>query len=119
MQDIPPPTAPVPPCPHCRCVHVVRNGHNRAGTANFLCRGCQRQFVERPQRGPVPEATRELVRRLLLERVALRAIARITGRSRSWLQRFANELYRQQTPWEPGLPSEPEPEPVEKKDPPN
>ena len=42
------------------------------------------------------------VRRMLLERLSLRAIARITGVSRSWLQRFVNETYREETPWEPG-----------------
>ena len=58
---------PVPPCPGCAATHVVRNGHNRSGAANFLCRGCGRQFVARPKKGPVPQATQDLVRRLLRE----------------------------------------------------
>ena len=45
---------------------------------------------------------RELVRRLLRERVSLRGIARATGLSRSWLQTFVNALYRDDTPWDPG-----------------
>ena len=102
MQDVSPPADPILPCPRCRGTHVVRNGHNRAGSANFLCRGCGRQFVAAPQKGPVPEATKALVRRLLLERLGLRAIARSVGVSRSWLQGFANDLYRDETPWEPG-----------------
>jgi insertion element IS1 protein InsB len=102
MQDAAPSPDPVPPCPRCRNAHVVRNGHNRSGSANFLCRGCGRQFVADPKKGPVPEATKALVRRLLLERVGLRAIARSVGVSRSWLQGFANDLYRDETPWEPG-----------------
>jgi transposase-like protein len=93
---------PIPPCPHCLGTHVVRNGHNRSGAANFLCRGCGRQFVARPKKGPVPDATRDLVRRLLRERMALRAIARATGVSRSWLQGFVNALYREDTPQDPG-----------------
>jgi insertion element IS1 protein InsB len=36
--------------------------------------------------------------------MALRAIARVTGVSRAWLQRFVNELYREQTPFESGTP---------------
>ena len=43
-----------------------------------------------------------MVRRLLLERLSLRAIARAAGVSRTWLQGFVNDLYREQTPWEPG-----------------
>ena len=102
MQDASAPDDLVPPCPRCRATRVVRNGHNRSGSPNFLCRGCGRQFVARPRKGPVPDATRELVRRLLRERVALRAIARAVGVSRSWLQRFANRLYREDTPHAPG-----------------
>ena len=102
MQNATPPADPIPPCPRCRGTHVVRNGHNRSGSANFLCRGCGRQFVADPQKGPVPEATQALVRRLLLERIGLRAITRSVGVSRSWLQEFVNDLYRDETPWEPG-----------------
>ncbi len=101
----------VPPCPHCGGTHIVRNGHGRTGASNYLCRGCGRQFVERPQKGPVPEETKGLIRRLLLERMALRAICRAVGVSRAWLQRFVNELYREGTPFEPG--------PVKKKRPAN
>ena len=102
MQEATSTRAPTPPWPRCGDTHVVRNGHGRSGTPNHLCRGCGRQFVERPKKGPVSEATKELIRRLLLERMALRAIARATGVSRAWLQRFVNELYREQTPFEPG-----------------
>lgn len=48
------------------------------------------------------EERRELVRRLLRERMSLRGIARATGLSRSWLQGFVNALYREETPHDPG-----------------
>ena len=57
-----------------------------------------------PRKRPVSDADRGLVERLLAERVGLRAIARATGRSRSWVQRFANALYRERTPHDPGPP---------------
>jgi len=98
MQD----ADPIPPCPRCRAAHVVRNGRTRSGSPNFLCRGCGRRFVARPKKGPVPDATRDLVRRLLRERMSLRGIARAVGVSRSWLQAFVNDLYRERTPFEPG-----------------
>ena len=50
----------------------------------------------------MPEADRAAVERMLAERLSLRAIARVTGRSRAWLQRFANDLYRKRTPHAPG-----------------
>jgi transposase-like protein len=93
---------PIPACPRCRCAHVVRNGKTKAGSANFRCRGCDRCFVADPKRNPITEERKDLVDRLLLERLSLRAISRATGISRSWLQGHVNELYREQTPWEPG-----------------
>src|SRR6516164_3254919 len=95
----PEPTS-VPPCPRCCATHVVRNGVNSAGTPTFRCRGCGRRFVADPQKGPVSQERQALIRRLLLERLSLRAIVRAVGVSRSWLQRFVNTLYAQ-TPWEP------------------
>ena len=102
MSTTTPATVPLPTCPGCRTGRVVRNGLTHTGTPNFRCRGCGRQFVEAPLKGPVSEEKKGLVLRLLGERMALRAIARVTGLSRSWLQRFANALYREQTPHEPG-----------------
>ena len=92
----------IPPCPRCSATHVVRNGRTQSGSPNFLCRGCGRRFVPRPKRGPVPDATRDLIRRLLRERMSLRGIARATGVSRSGLQAFVNQVYRDGTPFEPG-----------------
>ena len=101
MTTTPPDPTPVPPCPRCAATHVVRNGPNTAGTPTFRCRACGRRFVAAPQKGPVADDRQTLVRRLLHERLALRAIARATGLSRSWLQGFVNRVY-EETPWEPG-----------------
>lgn len=79
---------------------MVRNGKSRCGAPNFLCRGRGRNFVTARRKGLVSEG-REQLSRLLTERLCLRAIARAVGVSRSWLQSFVNELYREETPWEP------------------
>src|SRR4051812_15773185 len=90
-----------PPCPRCRATHVVRNGTLRSGSRNFLCRGCGRNFVAAPRKGPVSDDRKALIRRLLLQLLGLRAITRAVGVSRSWLQGFVNDLYREETPREP------------------
>ena len=100
-----PPTAdvsPIPPCPRCSATHVIRSGVTHNGVPSFRCRSCGRRFIAHPSRGPVPDHTKALVRRLLAERLGLRAIARVTGLSRTWLQAFANELYRDEANWNPG-----------------
>ncbi len=102
MDTTTPAPDPIPPCPRCHATHVVRNGTLRSGAPQFLCRGCGRRFVAEPRKGPISEERRQLIRRLLLERVSLRGIVRVAGVSRSWLQAFANRLYRDETPWEPG-----------------
>ena len=102
MQDATELPAPIPPCPRCSATHVVRNGPTHSGKPSFRCRACGRRFVADPAKGPVTDDQRALVERLLGERLSLRAIARITGRSRSWLQQFVNALYEEGTPWEPG-----------------
>ena len=53
-------------------------------------------------KGPVPDEDKAAVERVLAERLSLRAIVRVTGRSRSWLQRFVNGLLRERTPHGPG-----------------
>ena len=55
-----------------------------------------------PRKGPVGTPEQDLVRRLLGERMGVRAIARVTGRARSWAQRFVNAVYREDTPHDPG-----------------
>ena len=96
------PDAPPPPCPRCSCRHVVRNGPTRTGEPSFRGRGCGRRFVAAPRKGPVPDEDKAAVERMPAERLSLRAIARITGRSRSWRQGFVNDLYRRRTPHTPG-----------------
>lgn len=32
-------------CPHCGCVHAVRNGHQKNGAQRYVCRDCGKSFV--------------------------------------------------------------------------
>jgi IS1 family transposase/transposase-like protein len=32
-------------CPHCQSVKVVKNGHKKDGTQNFMCKFCSKQFI--------------------------------------------------------------------------
>ena len=68
------------------------------GGAELPLPGVRTAVRGRPRTRPVSATDRGLVDRLLAERVGLRA----TGRSRSWLQQFANALYRERTPHAPG-----------------
>jgi insertion element IS1 protein InsB len=64
-------------CPTCHSLDVVKNGKTRHGAQNHKCKSCGRQFSGR-NATPKEELTEDkLLHRLLLERLSMRAIARI------------------------------------------
>jgi len=85
----------MPICPLCASSQTVKNGHIHNGKQRFKCRDCGRQFVEHPRKKVIAPATRELIDRLLLERLSLAGIARATQVSEQWLQTYVNAKYAQ------------------------
>jgi len=83
----------LPNCPSCGSSLVVRNGHIHNGKAKFACKACQRQFVENPEWKPISDETKALIDKLLLERLSLAAICRVSGVSKQWLQTYVNAKY--------------------------
>jgi transposase-like protein len=63
-------------CPACESHAVVTNGSNALEKQNYRCQDCGRQFVLNPAKGPIPPEKKELIDRLLLERISLAGIAR-------------------------------------------
>ena len=80
-------------CPKCQSAQTIKYGHTHYGKPRFRCQACGRQFVENASRQPIDEATRQLIDKLLLERLALAAIARVTGVSKRWLQMYVNQKF--------------------------
>jgi transposase-like protein len=83
----------MPTCPLCTSTKTVKNGRIHNGKQRFKCHDCGRQFVEQPSKKVIDQATRELIDRLLLERISLAGIARATQVSEQWLQTYVNEKY--------------------------
>ncbi len=82
-------------CLKCQSEQITKYGHTHYGKQRFRCLACGRQFVEKPTRQPIPPETRALIDKLLKERLALAAIARVTGVSERWLQMYVNQKYYQ------------------------
>jgi insertion element IS1 protein InsB len=78
-------------CPRCGLSHTKKNSHTHYRKQNYRCKSCGRQFVRDSQR--VGDDTRALVTSLLLERLSLRGICRVTGLSLTWLLQFIDTLY--------------------------
>jgi IS1 family transposase len=80
-------------CPHCQSVKIVKNGKCWYGKQNYKCKNCKRQAVARkPMVGLEKE---DLLPRLLLERLSLRAIARVLQVSLGWLVPHMKQLWQQ------------------------
>jgi transposase-like protein len=81
-------------CPRCQSNWIVKNGFIHNGNQNFKCKDCGRQFVENRTKKVIGQDTRDLIDKLLLERVSLAGIVRVTGVSEQWLQTYVNTLYK-------------------------
>jgi insertion element IS1 protein InsB len=80
-------------CPYCRSENVVKNGSNGVGTPKFLCKACGRQFVNNPKHKVISDEQKELIDKLLLEKIPLAGMARVTEVSERWLQTYVNDKY--------------------------
>jgi insertion element IS1 protein InsB len=80
-------------CPKCESSKVVKNGCIHNGKQNYRCRDCGRQFVENPQQKLISQQTKDLVDKLLLEKISLAGIARVCDVSEVWLQSYVNRKY--------------------------
>jgi transposase-like protein len=80
-------------CPRCGSYHTIKNGSTHNGKPKRQCKDCGRQFVLNPNNQSVFVEIKRLIDKLLLERISLRGIARVTGVSFSWLQNYVNTKF--------------------------
>lgn len=80
-------------CPSCHAQRFVKNGLNALKKQIYRCKECGRQFVLNPAKIPISDEKKELIDRLLLERLPLAGIARAVSVSGSWLQNYVNDKY--------------------------
>jgi transposase-like protein len=83
-------TSDYPPCPKYGSYHSIKNGSTHNCKAKRQYKYCGRQFVVNPTNHTISSETKQLIDKLLLERISLRGIARVTGVSWSWLQNYVN-----------------------------
>ncbi len=82
-------------CPACDSRHLIKNGSVHNGKPKYQCKSCGRQFVVNPTKTTVCSEIKQLIDRLLLERISLRGIARVIQVSWSWLQDYVNQRLAQ------------------------
>ncbi len=80
-------------CPACGSTRYKKNGHIHNGKQNYKCKACGRSFVACPENIIISQEKRELVKKLLLERLSLQGICRTVGVSMKWLLNFIMQTY--------------------------
>ncbi len=80
-------------CPDCTSGQTVKNGRIHNGKQNYRCKTCGRQFVEDPQNKIISQESKDLIDKLLLEKLPLAGIARVAEVSEPWLQDCVNKKY--------------------------
>ncbi|MBU1430194.1 IS1 family transposase [Myxococcota bacterium] len=80
-------------CPRCNHHHIVKNGSIHTGEQKYACRNCGRQFVLNPKNKPISDDQKRLINKLLLERISLAGISRVTEISGRSIQTYVNNLY--------------------------
>jgi len=78
-------------CPTCGSEQLIKNGSVHNNKQKCQCKSCARQFVVNPTKTTVTQEIKQLINRLLLERISLRGIARVAQVSWSWLQNYVNQ----------------------------
>ena len=78
-------------CPTCGSENLIKNGSVHNSKSKHQRKSCGRQVVDNPSRITISNETKQLINRLLLERISLRGIARVTQISWYWLQDCVNQ----------------------------
>ncbi len=79
--------------PSCGSNNLRKNGTTHNNKAKNECKNCGRQFVINNTKKIVTQAQKELIDKLLLERISLRGITRVVGVSWRWLQNYVNNKF--------------------------
>ncbi len=77
-------------CPQCGSEQHIKNGRTYYGKQRYQCKDCKRQYVEGSEYRHISLEDWALVDKLLLEKLSLAGIARVTGISMSYLQDYVN-----------------------------
>jgi transposase-like protein len=82
-------------CPSCQSINHKKNGHIHNGKQRYLCKDCGRQFTPEGTKKTISQTSKDIIDKLLLEKLSLAGIARAVQVSETWLQTYVNDKYQQ------------------------
>ena len=80
-------------CPACNSKYIIKNGFIHNGKQKYARKDCGRQFIDNPQNKSIPQHLLDMLDKLLLEKIQIAGISKVTGISEPWLQRYINRKY--------------------------
>ncbi|MGI9287055.1 MAG: IS1 family transposase [Pseudomonadales bacterium] len=80
-------------CPQCQSKKFKKNGHLISGKQSHRCNDCGQQFVLDLEQRLESDEDRQLIKRLLCERLSLQGICRAVGVGMKWLMGFVVQCY--------------------------
>ncbi len=83
-------------CPYCLGTNLQPKGWSRKKKRRMKCQGCKKHITKDGKSWFVSDSQIELIDKLLLERIALRAICRVIEVSLSWMLKYIKRLYNEQ-----------------------
>ena len=86
-----------PTCPTCGSQHTVKNGRIHNKKSKYQCQDCGRQFVKNTTQKNISQSPKNLIDKLLIEKISLAGIARVTGGAEPWLQKYVKTKYAKVT----------------------
>jgi len=78
-------------CVKCKSSQIKKNGQSKYGKQNYKCLECKKQFIGNAKR--INEEDKEVIGKLLLERITLRGICRVMNISIRWLLYYIKTVY--------------------------
>ena len=81
-----------PICPRCGSQRIVKNGRIHNKKPKYKCQDCGCQFIEHPTKKYIEPIVLNYIDKLLLEKIPLAGIARVTGVSRKVASRLRQRL---------------------------
>ncbi len=58
-------------CSECGSNHIVKKGFKPTDKQKYKCGECQKQFVFNPEKGIISDEKKEVIDKLLLEKISL------------------------------------------------
>ena len=77
-------------CPKCGSDKSIKNGRTYYGEQRYKCKSCGRQYIAGSEFQHIPQEKWDLVDKLLLEKLSLAGITRVTEISSGRLQNYVN-----------------------------